>query len=381
MPAPGPRRGSKQWLQALIDRPGLIEYHQMMEYAPLRRAYLKEIRLISDRETGLVKLYSGEKVPTTKYPTEKDHKDYLPAASFLKCTRRSMGYHPNLPFLRAGAVLWAFEKLRELGLTPVNMKIETLPEFARKKGWNNYGKIRNTFHAAYCDAQNYSRSSDKARLALIYIHHGKGVFKQKPCDFIPIVHKRVQTGIHRFTSVTKIEQHWRDFIELLNKEDLYQFLDDKGAGTAPLKYMIAVEKGLRSFASEKYAMGYHAMRSKEEYHSVQLWRKREAYTAMCRYMKGITTGYRKYISFDWNDHQLRMALQKTFEERHYPYTNGTLILEGLPDPECWGEASVPQTNTPRPKKGQKPSAPARATAHDDDEYEWDSEENEWVTIE
>lgn len=334
-----------------------------------------------NQTTGKVKLYHGETIPTGTYP-EKGKDGYVPSIKVLKITRRSMGFHPNLQFLRAGAVIWALKKLRELGLSPIRIKRDTLPERIRDQGYDNYMKVLNTFHACYCYAQGHSRTSDIARLVLIYLHLGKGVFKNKTSNIIPILHKKVQTGLHRFTSQDKIEKYWVEFLDLVenaDEEDLDIFLDDKGAGSVSQKYMIAVETGLRAWAADKCAMGVHAFDSEENYHAIEVWKKREAYIAVCRYLRGIVHGYLKYINYAWYDYKMRTAMQKTFDERHAPYTNGTKKLAGLADPEEWKEQPVQKKRVSRQQREHNPT-PTVATLSNDAEYLYDSEEDEWVKV-
>ncbi len=62
-----------------------------------------------------------------------------------------------------------------------------------------------------------------------------------------IIHHKLQTGVHRFSDLHKIVQHWEVLLELFKKTTtLKPHLTDKGADDAPIKYLVAVEKGLRS---------------------------------------------------------------------------------------------------------------------------------------
>ena len=119
--------------------------------------------------------------------------------------------------MRAGAVVYALEQLRETGLIPRKMKRSTLPRHSQQTGWNNFAKVLKTLWVHYCYAQGLTRSSDLAREVQIYLCHGKGVQKQKLVPVIAIIHKKVQTGIHRFTHVDKIQKHWAALITLLTK--------------------------------------------------------------------------------------------------------------------------------------------------------------------
>ena len=139
MPAPGPRRGSPAWIQALVDRPHFITFEQMMNYPTLLRTYVKSVKNQCN-DKGELKLRGAELIPIAQYPTSKKEKGYLSPSQVLK-RRRSMGFHPNFQFLRAGAVQWAIEKLRDLGIVPVKIDPETLPPYLRKTGYNNFIKV------------------------------------------------------------------------------------------------------------------------------------------------------------------------------------------------------------------------------------------------
>ena len=114
--------------------------------------------------------------------------------------------------------------------------------------------------------------------------------------------------------------------------------------------MFAVETGLRSWTTDLSAMGTHAFDSEENYHAVELWKKREAYIAVCRYLKDIVDGYLKYINYAWYDYKMRIDMQKTFDARHAPYTNGTKKLKGLTDPEAWKQQQPAKSKRSRRSK-------------------------------
>ena len=92
-------------------------------------------------------------------------------------------------------------------------------------------------------------------------------------------------------------------------------------GTPPTQYLVAVEAGLRMTSKDKQAMGTFAYSSKEKYHSVDLWRKREAYIGVSRLILGCPN-YLKYVSYRWSDYVMRNRLTKTFLARHWKLTNG-----------------------------------------------------------
>ena len=170
----------------------------------------------------------------------------------------------------------------------------------------------------------------------------------------------------------------------LHRPQYKDYLTDKGAGNPPLEFLVALEQGLREYASvDRAAFGSYANFNFREYTLVELWRKREAYIGLVRYVfaKG---NYSKYVNYNWADYTLRLASCKTFEVRHWPYTNGSKQLEGLVDPKHWAvnkdkdarkrsATSVPTFEAPEvvltiPEKSEDSA----------ESVEWDSEEGEFV---
>ena len=170
----------------------------------------------------------------------------------------------------------------------------------------------------------------------------------------------------------------------LHRPQYKVYLTDKGAGNPPLEFLVALEQGLREYASvDRAAFGSYVNFNFREYTLVELWRKREAYIGLVRYVfaKGI---YSKYVNYNWADYTLRLASCKTFEVRHWPYTNGSKHLEGLVDPKHWtvnkdksarkrSATSVPTFEAPEvvlaiPEKSEDSA----------ESVEWDSEEGEFV---
>ena len=81
-----------------------------------------------------------------------------------------------------------------------------------------------------------------------------------------------------------VRRNWSELFALLKKYPTYaKFLDDKGEGKVPDRYLCAVEKCLRKVASDntlaKYPMGKYAMLSHREWITTKYWFKREAYIA------------------------------------------------------------------------------------------------------
>ena len=153
---------------------------------------------------------------------------------------------------------------------------------------------------------------------------------------------------------------------MLKKYPSYvKFLDDKGKGNAPDRYLIAVEQCLRNVASDntlaKFPMGKYAMMSYHEWINTKYWFKREAYIAAVRAYKGMGC-YRKYIAYDWNDKVTRKQMAVTFFVRHRKYTNGEQKLD-IPDPAVWSQNLT---------RHRKPAA-ARVPDSDDESEGLDSD--------
>ena len=108
-----------------------------------------------------------------------------------------------------------------------------------------------------------------------------------------------------------------------NDPSLRDFLEDNGDGNAPMDYLIAVEKGLRAYADDIHAMGTKPLRSPYYWgNRVELWRKREAYIALCRHVAGKPPAYPQWDCFLFGDYAQRQRAGKTFVKRHLPLSNG-----------------------------------------------------------
>ena len=271
----------------------------------------------------------------------------------------------------------------------MRFKPNTLPGKMHGKRVDNYAKVLDYFLVFYCHAQGLSRTSDMVRKCQIYLHYGYGFIKNKVQKCIPILHKKLQTGLHRLTATDKIESCWSDLLNLLKKCPQYKkFLDDEGNGKVPLVYLRAVELGLRKFASnDKFAMGTFALDSYEEWIHVGKWKKRECYTAVVRYIKGLP-GYLKYLAYAWYDYSMRRAVAKTFERRHLQFTNGSKNLKGIAGPDTWSKSpnrrkrkrtaktkTVTDLTTGSPKAASSSSC---KMLFDSEEGEWVSDAGDWV---
>lgn len=240
--------------------------------------------------------------------------------------------------------------------------------------------------AAPLTTPGLARTSDQARELLIYVCCGKGKFQDKYKDAIVILHKRLQNGFHRFGEPETVAENWEEFFKLLDKHPSYvKYLDDRGEGDAPQRYLIVVEKCLRRVAMNsslsKYAMGRFAMSTYESWINTNYWFKREAYIAAVRVRKGLGP-YRKYIGYDWQDHMMRIACSKTFLIRHKKYTDGEEKLN-IPDPKCWSQPvsrrrrSNKSSNTSKNVDSSTSSEDSGGEQSDQESMVWDSDTGEW----
>ena len=223
------------------------------------------------------------------------------------------------------------------------------------------------------------RTQHIVRDILIYLCYGSGTFKCKQTRIIPIIHKKLQTGLHRVTCEDKISKYYKDFLEYIKStEGSKSFLDDEGRGQAPEEYLRLFEVGLRKFGiHDKFAFGSNCMVSKKNWHSVPIWKKRESYVAVCRVIFECPE-YMQYKVFRWSDFILRRKLTQTFDRRHAQYTTGEKTLS-IPDPESWS------SEPPKKKRRRRTQTVDLSQQNEEEEEsathiaEWDSEEGEFVT--
>ena len=167
---------------------------------------------------------------------------------------------------------------------------------------------------------------------------------------------------------------------------LTKFVKDKGVDKPPMEYMLAIEQGLRRYSLDKFAFGTFANHTYEEYTAVDIWRKREAYIGVVRYVLG-KGNYAKYVNFKWEDYIMRSHLTKTFQVRHAPYTDGTNdeLRKLLPDPKHWNENKGKDFRSRKKKKKQQKfkeeDEHSPSPLNPSDKCVWDSEDELWVPIE
>ena len=144
------------------------------------------------------------------------------------------------------------------------------------------------------------------------------IIRMKKVTFF--LHKKMIKGRARFISA--IEKNFQELIELVQKNDWYHFLNDRGQGSPPVEYLVAVEKGLRNYCDDVHAMGTHPLRSRRHWSRVRKWRKRETYIGVARFLLGMTSGYRQWDCFLFEDYTSRQIMSLTFNVRHYPLSDG-----------------------------------------------------------
>ena len=378
MPSTGPQVGSEEWVTLMREDITLVSFKQLTEYPELLRIFVKHVLKMYCVD-GKLKLLPGEYVPTLDYD-----KKLVPRASLLKGTRRQMQKHKSFTCLRSGGVQYAFEGLRNLGFYPLKMHPKTLPKGLNV--WSNYAKIRVIFYVYYCYSQGYTKSSDLARLVLVYVFHGKALMRSDLTDIMIVMHKRLQNGMHRLTGVASINLAWNEFFTMLKRNPkLETFLDDRGRGKPGKAYCECVERCLRQFAFQKQVpFGVYAMESYQQWTATEYWKKREAYIAAVRAYMGLGS-YNKYIAYDWKDYVFRLRVGKTFLKRHYQYSNGAIRLQ-IAGPPAW--ALPPPRRRSKFVRKRKHAASnsdgndteRECEAEVDPSQEWDSEEGEFVSV-
>ena len=173
-----------------------------------------------------------------------------------------------------------------------------------------------------------------------------------------MIHAKINAGRSRFGKY--VAKHFKVFLALYKSNKGWsQFFADGGKAQAPLDYLVAIEKGLRSFGHDLHAMGSNAMKNKANYKKVDLWRKREAYIALMRHREvNNCSSYKQWDCFQFSDYTSRQRWALTFKTRHWPLSDGeSHHFKGrLSDPDCWSEVVV--SPPPRKKFKKAHSSPA-----------------------
>jgi hypothetical protein len=329
------KEGSDEWIAKIIATDGYT-FADCVKYRKVMKAHIAaEIKAGDDRGYPILK--TGESVPNRLYSLDSER----------SANPRSTKRHTDLPFLRAFPCNRAFRRMKNGCLYPILVKAASSPT---GEDWSNFVQCRIEFRAHYCDLEGISRTNNLAREILLYMFYGTYWLRGKQVDIIKCLHYKIIAGRHRFGKF--VTKHFAAFLEAYDKnvDEWEKYLTDCGkGGNAPKEYCLLVEVGLRSFGRDMHAMGTLALRSKDNWAAVQTWRKREAYIALVRHIRG-HTGYAQYDCYHWRDYVERQRANKTFLARHLPLSNGDNFGGDLPDPPEW--ASV-QEDEPTPKKRRR----------------------------
>ena len=314
---------------------------------------------------GYPKVRSDETVPT-KFATYQLNPN-------RNSQPRAVATHRAMHFLRQHPVVGAVTRMKDACLYP--LKIKTIR-------WSNFAQYLHTFVVHYCELEGIERTSDLARDIELYVFYATYTDKGKDYPIIRCLHYKTIAGRSRFGKYVK--KHFGQFLAKIAQNPGWKiFFDDLGKGKAPVEYLVLVELGLRSFGSDMYAMGSRAMESMERWYAVSVWRKREAYIAVIRLIRG-HLNYPQWDCYTLEDYSERQTLNKTFLARHLPLSNGksSLIDSELTDPPQWSNPSLstqPPMKRPKkePKRSQKESVHA-AVATAAKPQVWDVENNCFV---
>ena len=129
-------------------------------------------------------------------------------------------------------------------------------------------------------------------------------------------------------------------------------------------------------------MGSRAMESKKRWFNVEVWRKREAYIALIRFIRGHLT-YPQWDCYKLEVYSERQSLNKTFLIRHLPLSNGenNRLDAELVDPPRWSDPVVKKPPMKRVKKEKPPkrkSCVVPAASHAGKPQVWDVEKGCFV---
>ena len=229
--------------------------------------------------------------------------------------------------------------------------------------WTNRVPIKWEFCIRYLAGDGMEETSEGAADIFAHVFHGKYRFTrtnrkgQEPKTSLrPVIHAlHFSLTAHRSRFMTDVEVHWKELYQLLDQHpDWEKYLDDKGAGSPPQSYGIAVEKGIRSYAfadKAKLTMGIGKTKTvtRTVYKRIRAWRKMECYMSGVRFRRE-RPSYRKWEDFSWTDFVERENLAKTFVVRHLPNSDGEDHFGGLlKDPPEWDDS----VGAPVRKKARK----------------------------
>ena len=121
--------------------------------------------------------------------------------------------------------------------------------------WTNRVQICWEFCIRYLAGDGMEETSEGAADIFAHVFHGKCRFTrtnrkgQEPKTVLrPVIHAlHFSLTAHRSRFMTDVEVHWKELYQLLDKHpDWDRYLDDKGAGSPPQSFNIAIEKAQKS---------------------------------------------------------------------------------------------------------------------------------------
>ena len=355
-----------------VDR---YSFDDCVEYPEVMHAHISAMIKKGDSQ-GRPILAPGEVVPQGRVYILNVNRMSRPRATKTHC---------DMTFLRAYPVNEAINRMKdakEAGLYPCKVKAAESPTGL---DWDNYVQCNYEFATNYCQIEGLARKSLMAREVLLYTFYGSFLQRGKEVPLIRCLHYKTMSGRHRFGKFVKV--HFAKFLKRYhqNSATWAAFLTDCGSGEAPTEYCLLIEEGLRSFGTDIYAMGSKALNSKAEWAIVAVWRKREAYIALVRHIRG-HTGYPQYDCYVWADYIERQHAGRTFRLRHLPLSDGRDFEGQLPPP--WSGEDV--KDSPRKRKKSVKRAPAsvsakvvvsKKTKRDEKPRVWDVEKDCFVSFE
>ena len=271
------------------------------------------------KQTGMPVIGPHERVPAID-----DVYECHPERSVRKAATAP---HVEFMYLRGASVNATVKYMMDKGWYPYHCKAKDMPG---NEEWDNFAWFLNLFHCVYCFFEGIARTNDLARLVLLYVCYGEYnwqttrkkqmVYKPKPVIFG--LNKKMINGRSRF--VAGVPKHFEKFIELFEKNPSWAgYLQDLGKGEPPMEYLIHIELGLRNYGMAScHLMGTKPLRSPTYWGLVDVWRKREAYIALARFLLGYPAAVRQWDCFLFSDIQQRQSATITFTKRHLPLSDG-----------------------------------------------------------
>ena len=95
------------------------------------------------------------------------------------------------------------------------------------------------------------RSYDRVKEILMFLFHGHYLYRGKKTSIVHAIRRSVMSGRHRF-GMNRHRDSYKIFADALDQHPEWEtFLDDMGAGTAPMDYNAMVETVLRTSSCQE----------------------------------------------------------------------------------------------------------------------------------